>query len=96
MEKLAYALVVAARKLRQDFQSHLVTVLTDFPLKEVLQKIDASGRMVRWSVELSEFGIDYKPGESPGTRRFHSRVFTRQHYPLGYGKLRTERVEWTD
>lgn len=54
MEKLAYAFVVAARKLRQYLKSHLVTVLTDFPLKEVLQKIDASVSMVRWSVRRAQ------------------------------------------
>ena len=36
IEKLAYFLLMASRKLRQYFQSHHVTVLTDQPLKEVL------------------------------------------------------------
>ena len=36
IEKLTYSLLMASRKLRQYFQSHHVTVLTDQPLKEVL------------------------------------------------------------
>ena len=37
LEKLAYALLIAARKLRHYFQAHSITVLTDQPLKQVLQ-----------------------------------------------------------
>ena len=36
IEKLAYSLLMAFRKLRQYFQSHHITVLTDQPLNEVL------------------------------------------------------------
>jgi len=35
-------------------------VITNYPLKKVLQKPDASGRMLKWAVELSEFDISYK------------------------------------
>ena len=35
IEKLAYSLLTASRKLRQYFQSHHITVLIDQPLKEV-------------------------------------------------------------
>ncbi|XP_024036873.1 uncharacterized protein LOC112096894 [Citrus clementina] len=31
------------------------------PLRQILHKPDASGRLVKWTVELSEFDIDYKP-----------------------------------
>ncbi|XP_024033455.1 uncharacterized protein LOC112095582 [Citrus clementina] len=31
------------------------------PLRQTLHKPDASGRLVKWAVELSEFDIDYKP-----------------------------------
>ena len=36
IEKLAYALLIAARKLRYYFQAHLIAVLTDQPLKQFL------------------------------------------------------------
>ena len=51
-------------KLRQYFQSHHITVLTDQPLKEVLQRITTSGRMVKWSIELSEYGLEFRPRKS--------------------------------
>ncbi|KAL0426873.1 UNVERIFIED_CONTAM: Retrovirus-related Pol polyprotein from transposon opus [Sesamum latifolium] len=61
IEKLAFSLVVAARKLRHYFQSHLVVVLTNHPLKRVLEEPNISGRMVKWAVELNEYGIEYLP-----------------------------------
>ena len=60
IEKLAYALLIAARKLRHYFQAHPITVLTDQPLKQILQRPDTSGRLLKWSIELSKFHIDYK------------------------------------
>ena len=35
-------------------------VLTDQPLKEVFQKMATSGRMVKWSIELSEFSMEFQ------------------------------------
>ncbi|GFS37316.1 hypothetical protein Acr_00g0051350 [Actinidia rufa] len=52
IEKLAYALMIAARKLRHYFQSHPIIVLTDQPLKQILQRPDTSGRLLKWSIEL--------------------------------------------
>jgi hypothetical protein len=43
MEKLALALVVAARKLRPYFQTHTIIVLTNHPLRKVMNKPDAAG-----------------------------------------------------
>ena len=43
IEKFAYMLVMASRKLQPYFEAHKVTVLTDPPLKNVLQRLDASG-----------------------------------------------------
>ncbi|GAU29790.1 hypothetical protein TSUD_293580 [Trifolium subterraneum] len=60
-EKLSLVVVITARKLRQYFQSHQVVVKTDYPIKNVLRKPDLVGRMVAWSVELSEFDIMYVP-----------------------------------
>ena len=37
IEKLAYALMIAARKLRHYFQAHSIVVLIDQPLKQILQ-----------------------------------------------------------
>ncbi|XP_025685026.1 uncharacterized protein [Arachis hypogaea] len=60
IEKLALALVFSARRLRPYFQSHEIHVRTDQPLRQVLQKPELAGRLVKWSVELSEFDITYE------------------------------------
>ncbi|KAL2240334.1 UNVERIFIED_CONTAM: Retrovirus-related Pol polyprotein from transposon [Sesamum indicum] len=61
MEKLALALVVTARKLRPYFQSHKVAVLTNHALKHVMSRPEASGRLIKWAVELGQYDIEYQP-----------------------------------
>jgi hypothetical protein len=45
MEKMAYAVVMAARKLRHYFQSFKVKVPTSFPLRDMFENREASGRI---------------------------------------------------
>ncbi|XP_025670636.1 uncharacterized protein [Arachis hypogaea] len=61
LEKLAFTLLTASRRLRQYFQAHPVTVRTDQAVKQVLQKPDLAGRMLAWSIELSQFQIKFEP-----------------------------------
>ena len=61
LEQAALALRTAAQKLRPYFQAHPVVVLTDLPLRGTIHKPDMSERMVCWAMELSEYGIQYKP-----------------------------------
>nr|KYP72966.1 Pro-Pol polyprotein [Cajanus cajan] len=61
IEKMALMLVYTARRLRQYFQSHRVVVRTDCPIAKVLRKPEIAGRMMVWSVELSEFDISFEP-----------------------------------
>uniref|UniRef100_A0A2N9GFR2 Uncharacterized protein n=1 Tax=Fagus sylvatica TaxID=28930 RepID=A0A2N9GFR2_FAGSY len=61
MKKLAFALLIASRKLRPYFQSHPIIVSTDYPLRKAMNKADAAGRLVQWSIEMSEFHINYRP-----------------------------------
>ena len=61
MEKLILALVTVARKLRPYFQAHTIEVPTEYPMKQVLHKLETSGRLMKWALELSEFDIRYKP-----------------------------------
>ena len=57
MEKLAFVLVTAARKLKLYFQAHTIVVLTDKPLRRAMSSPKAAGQMALWAVELSEFDI---------------------------------------
>jgi len=61
LDKAALAVVFSARRLRHYFQSFSVVVMTDLPIRKVLQKPDVAGRMVRWAVELSESDVQYEP-----------------------------------
>ena len=61
MEKLAFALVMAACKLKPYFQNHTVVVLTDRPLRRAMRILNATGRLALWAIELSEFDIQYRP-----------------------------------
>ena len=61
MEKLAFALLIAARKLKPYFQAHTIVVLTNKPLRKVMSSPEVAGRMALWAVELSEFDIQYHP-----------------------------------
>ena len=60
MEKLVLALVTTTRKLRPYFQAHTIEVPTEYPMKQVLHKLETSGRLMKWAIELSEFDIRYK------------------------------------
>nr|XP_023900876.1 uncharacterized protein LOC112012715 [Quercus suber] len=61
IEKLAFALITASRKLRHYFQGHVIVVMTDHPLKKAMSKLEAAGRLIQWAVELGEFDIRYQP-----------------------------------
>ena len=60
IEKLAFALVTVARKLKSYFQAHTIIILTDQPLKRAMSSSKAVGRMALWAIELSEFGVQYR------------------------------------
>jgi len=61
LEKAALIIVVTARKLRPYFQRFSVITKTDLPVKQVLKKLDMTGRMVKWAMELAEYDVSYEP-----------------------------------
>jgi len=61
IEKFSYALEMASRKLRPYFEAHKILVLTNPPLRNVLQKLDALGRFLKWAVELSHYDLTFEP-----------------------------------
>jgi hypothetical protein len=56
IQKLLYVVVLTRRKSRHYFESHPVTVVSSFPLGEIIQCREASGRIAKWAVELMVMG----------------------------------------
>jgi hypothetical protein len=61
VQKLLYAVLITSRKLRHYFQKYSISVVTDYPLGDILRNQDATGRISKWAVELSSLNIDFKP-----------------------------------
>jgi hypothetical protein len=61
VQKLLYAVVLARRKLRHYFEAHSVTVVSSFPLGEIIRNPDVAGRTAKWSVELMGETLAYAP-----------------------------------
>ena len=52
------------RKLPHYFQAHIVVILTQLPLKSVLQTADYTGKIAIWNTILGAFDIKYMPQTS--------------------------------
>jgi dsDNA-binding SOS-regulon protein len=61
VQKLLYAVLITSRKLRHYFQEYSISVVTDYPLSDILQNQDAMGRISKWVIELDALNIDFKP-----------------------------------
>ncbi|CAN1244477.1 Ribonuclease HI [Linum perenne] len=61
LEKSAYAVIIASRKLRPYFHAHTIHVVTNLPLKTALRSMGVAGRMSKWAVELSEYDVHFQP-----------------------------------
>jgi hypothetical protein len=64
VQKLLYALLITSCKLRHYFESHKITVVTDFSLGDILHNRDATGHISKWTIELGALNIDSTPREA--------------------------------
>ena len=64
LEKAILAVVHGTHKLPHYFQSHTVVVLTQLPLRSLLQSVDYTGRIAKWGTILGAFDIKYMPRTS--------------------------------
>ena len=52
IQKLVYGILITTRKLRHYFDEYKISVITNFPLGDILHNRDATGRISKWAVEL--------------------------------------------
>jgi hypothetical protein len=53
VEKIAYAVIMAARKLRHYFEGHRIRVIANQPLNDLFTNRVASTRIIKWGAKLS-------------------------------------------
>ena len=61
IQKLLYAILITSRKLRHYFDEYKISVVTDFPLADILHNRDATGRISKWAVKLGALKLRFKP-----------------------------------
>ena len=57
IQKLLYTVLITKRKLRHYFKSHIMIVVTSFPLGKIVHSQDTTGRTTKWALELMDQGI---------------------------------------
>ncbi|GJZ31997.1 reverse transcriptase domain-containing protein [Tanacetum coccineum] len=61
MEKLTLSLIHMTRRLRRYFESHPVKVITDQPIKNILNNTETSGKLAKYAIELRAYNIKFIP-----------------------------------
>ncbi|GJV11148.1 reverse transcriptase domain-containing protein [Tanacetum coccineum] len=61
LEKLALCLLHLSRRLRRYFEAHPIQVITEQPIKQILNKPKSSGKLAKYAVELGAYNITYIP-----------------------------------
>jgi len=61
IQKLIYSVILARCKLQHYFLGHPITVVSSFPLGEIIQSWEATGRIAKWSVQLMSETLTYAP-----------------------------------
>ncbi|XP_022004494.1 uncharacterized protein LOC110902062 [Helianthus annuus] len=64
MEKLVLALIHASRWLRRYFANHVIHVLTNYNIGNILARPEVSGRLAKWAIELGGHNVVFRPRPS--------------------------------
>jgi hypothetical protein len=59
VQKLLYAVLLTARKLRHYCDDHKVIVVIEFPIGDILHNKEAVGRIAKWACELGAHDIEF-------------------------------------
>ena len=107
MEKLTFALLTIAYKLKPYFQAHTVIVLIDKLLRRAMSSPEVARRMALWAIELGEFNVQYLPHtaiKGAGHHWLHHRIHayrrpgdrksSSMEYPHGWIVHQTSRRSW--
>ena len=61
LEKIAYTIVMASKKLKHYFLAHHIRVLLlAQPLEALFRNSEAIGRIGKWAAELNEYTVDFE------------------------------------
>ena len=61
IQKLLYAILITSRKLRHYFDEYKISVITDFPLGDILHNWVVTGHISKWAVELGALELKFTP-----------------------------------
>ena len=59
MEKMVLALVTTKKQTQHYFKSHTIMVVTNYPIRKILSKLDLSGKLTKWAIQLGVYDIKY-------------------------------------
>lgn len=62
IERLTFSVVITIRKLSPHFQGNHMVVKTNYPIRQILNKPDLTGRMMSWLFKLSEYDVNLSRG----------------------------------
>src|SRR6266498_1658540 len=54
-------MLITSRKLAHYFQAHPISMVTSFPIGDILHNRDTTGRITKWAVELGSFELSFQP-----------------------------------
>ena len=60
VQKLLYAILITSRKLRHYFEYYKITVVTEFPLGDILCNKEANSRIIKWAIEIGTYSIEFR------------------------------------